>query len=193
MRRFLFGTANSKFESQNSELQNRLQLAKAGISGREKWASAGRSCGPRRLLSEAANSRFKIKKFCRACLAYLPIRAAACGGRNDAEGLRASAAGRLRPAAVPFGTANSAFKIQDSKLKDFAGHAWHIFHFRAAACGVRNDAEELRASAAPRLRPAVASRRTRSATKRPVRRREPRAPRKPRSAEAKNRMKRPSI
>ena len=47
-------------------------------------------------------------------------RAAACGGhaRCGPAGreLRASAAGRLRPDAVPSGTANSRFRIQDSKL-----------------------------------------------------------------------------
>ena len=56
---------------------------------------------------------------------------------------RASARWRLRHVAVPFGTANSEFKIQDSKLL-----------LGAQPAEVAHDCKELRASAAPRLRPA---------------------------------------
>ena len=72
-----------------------------------------------------------------------------CGTRT--AGLRGA---RLRPAAVPFGTANSKFRIQDSKLRGLSGYAWAYISGRVAACGARRFGNELRASAAERLRPA---------------------------------------
>ena len=72
-----------------------------------------------------------------------------CGTRN--AGLRGA---KLRPAAVPFGTANSAFKIQDSKLRGLSGHICAYISVRVATCGVLAcDDKEQRASAAGRLRP----------------------------------------
>ena len=83
------------------------------------------------------------------------IRAGACEGHARVDLGDAScgpsqgeAAARRRPCGR-----NSRFKIQDSKLNLSANHAWAFISVRAAACGGCNDVEELRASAAPRLRP----------------------------------------
>ena len=63
--------------------------------------------------------------------------------------LRKMGGGTLR------GAANSEFKIQDSKLRGLFGYARAYIPVRAAACGVHAKfGNELRASAAGRLRPA---------------------------------------
>ena len=98
----------------------------------------GGECGFR----EAANSEFNIQNS-KLTAGGRCSRAAACGGRasgpaDASAGLRGA---KLRPTA-PCGR---KFRIQYSKFK---------ITNRAAACGGRNDAKELRASAGRRLRPA---------------------------------------
>ena len=87
------------------------------------------------------------------------FRAAACGGRNDAEELRASAGRRLRPAAVPF--RNRKCKIQDSKLNGFSGLAWVHISIRATASrsfGLSRSRADGRATSSARMQPSARER-----------------------------------
>jgi len=76
---------------------------------------------PRRNLRSADTARSRADGLARADL-------------RDAR-MQPSARGRLRAAAVPSGTANSSFKIQNSKLRQTAEHVWAYMPVRAAACG----------------------------------------------------------
>jgi len=83
---------------------------------------------------------------------HFQFRVAACGGSVRSADLRDTRCGPPQdggsgPLRFLAGTANSAFKIQDSKLKGTAGPAWTSILVRAAACGGRMFGNELRASA----------------------------------------------
>ena len=143
--RFLAGIANSRFKMQDSKFRGGAKacfmlgaipssgrsLRKDRTSGSEMRAFAGRSSGP-----HGPNGPIPTAK---------PVHSRADG--LDFE-LRKVAA--LRPGAATAAAgccahpgANSEFNIQNSELRT-----------RGAACGARTFGNELRASAAPRLRPA---------------------------------------
>ena len=77
-----------------------------------------------------------------------------CSGRSlrRAQRRREVAGLRAGEAAARSAFPRPEFKIQDSKLNRLTGPAWADIPIRAAACGARKFGNELRASAAPRLR-----------------------------------------
>ena len=116
------------------------------LSGKSLRVSAGRSIGMPSLRDEPTHSGSSLRR----------------NARNGPAGreLRASAGRRLRAAAVPFGTANSAFKIQDSRFKIKKGLRTRLDIYSDSGRSLRRNARsgpagrELRASAPGRLRPA---------------------------------------
>ena len=156
-----------QFKMKNERLKMSIRNRAAACEGTARAdAKAEASCGPSR--GEAAarcarsgrkfmiqNSRFKIRWGCRAVC--IPIRDAVCGelaqcGPAGRE-LRASAAPGLRPAA-PY---ERKFIIQNSRFKIRWGCRTRLGLYLDSGCSLRSArmfGYELRASAAPRLRPA---------------------------------------
>ena len=136
--------ANSIFKIHNSKLPIGLQPAEHASSATNCGPPPPPGCGPLRFHSkpQIQHSKFKIQNSWvpgRAWL-YVPVRGAACEGthkrtqrRTRAAGLRAA---KLRPAAVSFETANSTFKIQDSKL---IGCRVRLVVYVNSGCSLRRD------------------------------------------------------
>ena len=95
-----FGTANSKFKIQNSELWDRIYSLRPLIAARlilckepaaERWAcdvkeqpsARGRLRAAAPVRAQTQDSKNRIKRSCRCAWTYIPFRVAACGAHAD--------------------------------------------------------------------------------------------------------------